>query len=953
MNFARVSDFHSLRNFFEDSLDTSCTVVHVNIRSLRKHWNEFKVICSNINNSVDVFVLSEINIAAEMTSQFSMSGYNSTFTTRPCGRGGGIAVYVRDNWSVNNLTVTFNHAECIALNITNELSSICFLAIYRPPSEHVRDFLDELDGALRQLSTYDQLCILGDFNIDILTPSKSSVCTYLNTLSGNGISSLINAPTREEILSGRLVVSCIDHINLRTCSQRVQSAVITQKLADHYFISCRWSNVNPSPQCSLLGTRTSVIDTAKFDRLVSSFDWNGFLQSVSSTDIYQKFAHVINMFYVSSKKEICVKRRRPDHYWLNADILAAIAEKNNLWARYRRSPGNTVLKSDFQICRNMVNAMIRSAKRKYFHKKFSESRSNMTQTWHLINEFRGNPSASSVDNVLKKNFGPNLSTVVRDFNSFFATFSGKSRDSSITFDNVVTASAFLPPLNDVDLHSLLFSFKSSKSPGIDGIRVSDLRRNYEVIKHVLLYMLNGFIESCVLPDELKTAIVRPLYKGGGANRIENYRPISILPIIVQILEKHVFQVMSSFLDVHNVLSPSQFGFIRGKGTQPLLEDFSDLLFSGFERNLVSCALFLDVSKAFDTVSHSVLLRKLYSYGFRGPFFSFLSNYLMNRSQLVIAAESRSPRTMLKAGVPQGSILSPLLYNLFVNDISKSLSEVKLYQYADDTVIVTRHLNFENAARSLQCAATSLMDWFQQNLMDVNVNKTKLICFHNPLKYVHLDFPFVLHHSKCIPCKCVSLEYVESVKYLGILFDCGLTWNTQFMSLCAKLRSVSCLLYNTKSLMPFSVRKIIAHTLAYSVLRYGITVFGNCSAQWHGKIDSILKNILKSVSYGLQIPDDSDLFNFLQFPCLKSLFTRTVVQRYFWSDDFKRENVPTHSLRSQEKFKIPFVRTRYGRNTREYYVPETFNNLHSEILQANSLSQLKKSMKLYLSGGEIT
>lgn len=132
--------------------------------------------------------------------------------------------------------------------------------------------------------------------------------------------------------------------------------------------------------------------------------------------------------------------------------------------------------------------------------------------------------------------------------------------------------------------------------------------------------------------------------------------------------------------------------------------------------------------------------------------------------------------MLRAGVPQGSILSPLLFNLFVNDISTSLSEAKLYQYADDTVIVTRHLNFENAARSLECAATTVMDWFQRNLMDVNVNKTKLICFHNPLKYVPLDFPFVLHHSKCVPCKCVSLEYVESVKYLGILFDCGLTWS---------------------------------------------------------------------------------------------------------------------------------------------------------------------------------
>ncbi|CAN8019352.1 unnamed protein product [Ixodes persulcatus] len=126
---------------------------------------------------------------------------------------------------------------------------------------------------------------------------------------------------------GRLVVSCIDHINLRTCSQKVLSAVITQKLADHYFVGCRWFCDSPSPLNSVAGTKISVFDSSKFDGLVSSFDWNDFLLSVTSTDIYQKFVQVIKTFDASSRKEIYVKRRRPDHYWLNADILAAITEK--------------------------------------------------------------------------------------------------------------------------------------------------------------------------------------------------------------------------------------------------------------------------------------------------------------------------------------------------------------------------------------------------------------------------------------------------------------------------------------------------------------------------------------------------------------------------------------------------------------------------------------------------
>lgn len=280
------------------------------------------------------------------------------------------------------------------------------------------------------------------------------------------------------------------------------------------------------------------------------------------------------------------------------------------------------LKSDFKFLRNKVNAMIRSAKRNYYQKKFAEFRSDARKTWSLINEFRGTSTRHSIDDTMKQKFGGNLCHVVENFNAFFATFPGKARDPPTPIGNTVSSSALLFPLQETDLHSILFSFKPSKSPGIDKIRLSDLRRNYVSLKAVLLFMLNGFIEAKSIPDDLKTSIVRPLYKGGAKNNIENYRPISILPIIVQILEKHVFPVMTSFLDKFNILSPTQFGFVHGKGTQPLLEDFSDYLYSGFDNNVVTSTLFLDVSKAFDTVSHSLLLRKLHSIGFRGTFFFF-------------------------------------------------------------------------------------------------------------------------------------------------------------------------------------------------------------------------------------------------------------------------------------------------------------------------------------------
>ncbi|CAN7981541.1 unnamed protein product [Ixodes pacificus] len=243
------------------------------------------------------------------------------------GHGGGIAVFVSDKWSFSNISLTFAQAEFIALSVENSVNSICLLAMYRPPSTNIGSFLVEFEENLTDLSSYSQLCIIGDFNIDILNGSKSNVCNYLNILATHGIESVINCSTREEFLLGRLVFSCIDHINLRTSSTVVKSAVIKEKLADHYFVACRWSiGVLKSRETS---SRINVtgIDTTAFDKLVSAFDWNHFLRTVNHTDVYPMFVLVFKQFYERCQREIFVKKRNPDLVWLNANILDAIREK--------------------------------------------------------------------------------------------------------------------------------------------------------------------------------------------------------------------------------------------------------------------------------------------------------------------------------------------------------------------------------------------------------------------------------------------------------------------------------------------------------------------------------------------------------------------------------------------------------------------------------------------------
>lgn len=408
----------------------------------------------------------------------------------------------------------------------------------------------------------------------------------------------------------------------------------------------------------------------------------------------------------------------------------------------------------------------------------------------------------------------------------------------------------------------------------------------------------------------------------------------------------MFSVLTDFIIKHNLISNSQYGFTGGRGTVSLLEDFSDLVFESIDNNKVVTCLFLDLSKAFDTISHTVLLRKLFTYGFRGRIYQWLHNFLEERTQLVSVCGERSSVVNVGSGVPQGSVLAPLLFNIYVNDLHRMVSCCHLYQYADDTVLASVHSVHADSVELLQRDAGSVLDWFSLNEINVNQSKTQLIVFHNPLRKVHLNSSIVLHSSVCKNCHCDQLMYSNVVKYLGIFLDSDMSWNSHIWYISSKLRRVACTLYGLRSFTPPRIRRTILESLGYSVLRYGITLFGFCSETRKHKINSILKSCVKSVLYGQADFDNiEDVFVLCQLPRFENLLKYTVVLKRFWSPVFKIPNVAPRPLRkTRERFKLPFCFTRYGSFRRQYYVPFMFNSLPEDIFDCVSKSCLKRQLR---------
>lgn len=439
----------------------SCfTIFHVNVRSIRRHWDEFCAHVTVIRDLADVFVLTEINIPEELTSKFSLHDYHEHFFTRKDKVGGGIAVFIKNDWISSVVDIGLTNAESLAIRICNQSFAVTLLAIYRPPHLNAKHFVEEL----RMLPfPRGHICMIGDINIDLIKNQKPVVVEYLNTLADAGIEAMISCPTRVEYLGASLVSSCLDHVNVRAENDDVIPFVVEHKLSDHFFVGCRFiSRSLQSVHHSRAGSEIEIVDNQKLDLLLKEYDWETFLSEVPECSAYDSFVTIYGEMVNSCKKTVLLKQRKTDCPWMNRSILSAIAEKEMAWVLCRRSPNNDKLRVAYKIARNRVTALIRLEKRQHFHRRFSESRSNPGKTWSVINQLRGRQSKNTHE-AIARNFGAPSITLADQFNSQFASAASNSSPVGFFPSKVspVVNSAFLPECTEEDIRYILFSIIGS------------------------------------------------------------------------------------------------------------------------------------------------------------------------------------------------------------------------------------------------------------------------------------------------------------------------------------------------------------------------------------------------------------------------------------------------------------------------------------------------------------
>ena len=572
-------------------------------------------------------------------------------------------------------------------------------------------------------------------------------------------------------------------------------------------------------------------------------DWSGILSSDNVDFCLDEFNRLFKgvIDTVAPMREIRVKQK--PNPWMNSHILAGIRRRDGLLSRFKRNRNDLVLYKEYSMVRNQVQRDIKLAKANFFMGKIRQSGGNSNKLWGLLKSLGYSDGNVSSRIVLEKDgvkiFDPK--DVASVFNDFYTTVASKLvqllpvkafSDTSGAFRDFYRRKMGLRDpfiLTHVSGHFIrkqLLSLNPKKAVGLDDISSLFLRDGAELIMEPVGHIVNLSITTESVPDVFKHARVLPLYKKGSKVDAGNYRPVSVLSVLSKVLERAVHKQLSEYLAKRDLLYENQSGFRGSYSTDTCLAGLTDYIKGEMGKgNLVGLVL-LDLQKAFDTVDHRILLDKLDSMGVSSV--SWFCSYLEGRSQCVEVDGVRSTLEKVECGVPQGSILGPLLFLVYVNDMHLSVN-CRLALYADDSALVFSHSDPVVIGNSLSTELSSCREWLIDNKLSLHMGKTECILFGTGQKLARVrDFQ--------VTCAGTAVNQVSLVKYLGVKLDDRLKFGDHAKEVVKKCAGRIGFLYRHSQSLDFNCRKILCDSLIQPYLDY-------CNMSWYSSLTKELRNRL--------------------------------------------------------------------------------------------------------------
>ena len=615
----------------------------------------------------------------------------------------------------------------------------------------------------------------------------------------------------------------------------------------------------------------------------------------------------------------------------------------------------------YLVYKNKLTAILRKAEKKYYIDKLNGFKGKMRETWLVINNLlgRGKKRSPLCDFVIKNDVKITKDNeIANEFNEFYVNV-GANLAKDIECANIlkdyddylkdidIGKSMYVTPTNEQEILNIVNKFNGKSSEDINGVSMNIIKKVVESIVSPLNYICNISLNSGVFPDKLKIAKVIPLYKSGQMHEVSNFRPVSILPQLSKVLEK-LFEIrLRNYIDKNSLLFNGQYGFRTNHSTNLALNEMVKVIVNAMDNDMCSIGVFIDLKKAFDTVNHNLLIKKFKYYGIRGVASNFLETYLKDRSQYVQFKGEKSYRKNILCGVPQGSILGPLLFILYINDMHKVSDLLHFIIFADDTNIFHQDKYPARLVNTLNIELEKLSEWFKINKLSLNVTKSNYMVFCNRKS----DLPAVKLND-------TELVQVTLTKFLGVQIDNKFTWVDQINAVKSKVSRAIGSMYRIRDKVDESTLLTVYNTLILPHLSY-------CCEIWGNTYNSRVKDLVLLQKRAVRIIDKTDykehtspifkkysilkladLIDFhsciLMFKASNNMLPANVQEQFS-----RNEEIHKYNTRNKDKFHVKSVSSNLKYMSVNVAGVKLWNSLDREIRNSVSLNIFKKRLKLKL------
>lgn len=929
-----------------------------------------------------LIVLTEIWISESEIKLYQIDGYSVHGNYNNKYRAGGTLIYVNDKANFHAKDIDFISADCVAISCSYNDFKFQLLAVYRLQSLSPMIFMNELDLYLTYLANDRQtnglpLFYVGDINIDSLSNGKI-VDEYKYLMSSHGFESLINEPTRITFTTK----TCIDHLYIKYNNKkavldevRLYPSVLHLDISDHSMVllqieyGSKYSHHGAAKGCF------TKLNYAKLNNILKKVEWrkeidtNNFTASKS----WEKFVGLYKNSIKEATDKIIIKNKPAENYrprspWITTHLIKQINTKNFLYKAYTKQPTNEQLRALYTRFRNSLRDEIRTTKNNYYINLFEDCKGNMRKQWKVIDSLIGLKNKKcNIKEIVQKDgsvikgsseianlFNDHFLNVVGDSNkqiekcSFQSDIRSKNKFPFISPCN----SIFLKPTNPQEIYTIIKNLKNKSSPGFDGLTSDIVKKTSNHIIDILVELCNLSLRTGEFPDILKESIVVPIQKKGNNQCIDNFRPITLLPVFSKILEKIVKTRLLTFYNKINFFSVNQYGFREGIGTETAIKSLTTKINEGLNEKKKCAALFLDIQKAFDSLDKIVLLKKLEISGIRGVAGALLESYLSGRSQRTRIDETLSQLGRITTGIPQGSVLSPILFLVFINDLCNATFEGEVLSFADDTAIFYKADNEAELQLKIQKDLLHLRWWFCKNKLIVNANKSNFIKF-NLYNIKSNNYKIVYHKLECKlntsgGCNCDVVKQANSVKYLGITIDSRLAWSDHIGKIKNELFIYIRKFYYLKEMCPKNILIQLYHTLVESRINYGLLCYGSAYQTHIHPLMVGQNHIIRLICNKPKLYSALPLFRELSILPVRHAFLFKSIIDYFKNGllDSAQPTKPI-ALRNAQNANLPKPTLEHCRRHFSYIAIKLHNILPLELRTCVPFHTCKKNIKKFI------